>query len=716
MNAIFKKYKIASDFVVSSIKDMYTGVSISNAENAEKIQRFRNGELKVLVNVNILTEGTDLPKVQTVFLTRPTISTILMTQMIGRSLRGKKAGGTNKAYIVSFIDSWKDKISWVNPQRLYDGIATNESNDNERKEHITRLIAISKMEEFARVMDDTVDTEDIETLDFIERIPVGVYSFSILINSKDGEPDEKNCDILVYDCLEQAYEDFINDLDYVFKEKNVGEKEFLDDYELDYLCNFVKNEYFEGYDKTLGYRDEDIKDLLRYYALKEAKPSILKFEDRDKFDVSKIAQHIWDEDMGAKMQPKYIDDLWTAKDSFWKLLFGNNKKYFINCINSEIYKLNNGEDYIEGEKPKRIEEQIELDKLSLSELREVNPIYWRELVNVIYDRSKDSDGFYHSAISDFKSDNKRNFQIDHIKPMSKGGLTELSNLQLLTRKENMIKKDQYPFYVGLDESVIDVEEFFVEDVEEEKSLDIDIHSIEDNENEFNKEQFTAFKSLVKAVSLKLIDEDNVNKFKNILLNAPLVTDINVDLPKAKLKINSVSETYTSERFDGMDEILFYGEDDSIEVLKVKGQKYQMFLGIGPWGTDERFPNSHITLGSTYNKFGEFFSQIELSQSLEDEKRIYIVKNISKLAGQGAISRLNNGLKKDKEAKHRRRDILVEQFGGEVLRFDCDDWLSICSIDKDELEDETNSEVLFKFLNSFLNYSLLIEEIIMDTVK
>lgn len=690
LNALFNKYKIPSDFVVSSIKDMYTGVTISNEENAEKLQRFRNGELKVLVNVNILTEGTDLPGVQTAFLTRPTTSTILMTQMIGRALRGKKSGGTDKAYIVSFIDSWKDKISWVNPQRLYDGMGTNEPNERERKEQVARLIAISKIEEFARIMDETVDTADIENLDFAERVPVGVYSFSILIPSKDGEPDEKNCDILVYDCLKQAYEDFINDLDYIFEEKKVEEKEFLDDYELDYLCNFVKKEYFEGYDKTLGYRDEDIKDILRYYALKETKPSMLKLEDRENFDVSKIAKYMWDEDMGARTQQKYIDELWTAEGSFWKLFFGSNKKYFVNAINLELYKLNNSDDELEREKPEIIEEQIELSKLSLSEIRRINPVYWRKIVNSVYNRSRDSEGYYHSAISDFKSNKKRDFQIDHIKPMSKGGLTELSNLQLLTRAENMIKGDQYPFYDVLEETAVDKED--------------------------TKKQFEAFKSLVKAVNLKLVEEDNIDKFKKILLKAPLESDINVDLQKIKLDIKAVSETYSSERFEDMEEILFYGEEESTDVLEVKGQKHQMFLAVGPWGTEGRFPNSHITLGTTCSKFGEFFSQIELSHCLEDEKRIYIVKNISKLAGQGAISRLNNGLKKDKDAKHMRRELLVERFEGEVLRFNGDEWLSICSIDKEQLEDEMNGELLVKFLDRFLTYSLLIEEIIMEKGK
>lgn len=79
---------------------MITGITISNADNERKIEAYRNGEIQVLINVNILTEGTDLPKTHTVFLTRPTVSTTLMTQMVGRALRGLKAGGTKEAYIV----------------------------------------------------------------------------------------------------------------------------------------------------------------------------------------------------------------------------------------------------------------------------------------------------------------------------------------------------------------------------------------------------------------------------------------------------------------------------------------------------------------------------------------------------------------------------------------------------------------------------------------
>ncbi len=82
-------------------------------ENAKVLQRFRDNELDVLVNVKMLTEGTDLPDAQTVFITRQTTSQILMTQMIGRALRGPKFGGTAEAHIVLFMDEWQHAIRFA---------------------------------------------------------------------------------------------------------------------------------------------------------------------------------------------------------------------------------------------------------------------------------------------------------------------------------------------------------------------------------------------------------------------------------------------------------------------------------------------------------------------------------------------------------------------------------------------------------------------------
>ena len=56
-------------------------------ERAETLQRFKNGDLKYLVNVNVLTTGFDAPNIDCVILLRPTNSPGLYYQMVGRGFR-----------------------------------------------------------------------------------------------------------------------------------------------------------------------------------------------------------------------------------------------------------------------------------------------------------------------------------------------------------------------------------------------------------------------------------------------------------------------------------------------------------------------------------------------------------------------------------------------------------------------------------------------------
>jgi superfamily II DNA or RNA helicase len=76
-------------------------------DNTRILREFKNGQIDVLINVRMLTEGADVPNVQTVFITRQTTSSILMTQMIGRALRGEKVEGSSEANVVLFFDDWK---------------------------------------------------------------------------------------------------------------------------------------------------------------------------------------------------------------------------------------------------------------------------------------------------------------------------------------------------------------------------------------------------------------------------------------------------------------------------------------------------------------------------------------------------------------------------------------------------------------------------------
>ena len=54
---------------------------------ADIIQGFTEGRIPCIVNVMVFTEGTDIPRVETVIVARPTQSDSLYTQMVGRGLR-----------------------------------------------------------------------------------------------------------------------------------------------------------------------------------------------------------------------------------------------------------------------------------------------------------------------------------------------------------------------------------------------------------------------------------------------------------------------------------------------------------------------------------------------------------------------------------------------------------------------------------------------------
>jgi DNA repair protein RadD len=56
-------------------------------ERADVLNRFKDGELKYLVNVNVLTTGFDAPNIDCVALLRPTNSPGLYYQMVGRGFR-----------------------------------------------------------------------------------------------------------------------------------------------------------------------------------------------------------------------------------------------------------------------------------------------------------------------------------------------------------------------------------------------------------------------------------------------------------------------------------------------------------------------------------------------------------------------------------------------------------------------------------------------------
>lgn len=62
-------------------------------------------EHRVIVNFGVLTTGFDAPMTSATLIARPTKSLVLYSQMVGRAIRGPKAGGNENAEIVTVVDT-----------------------------------------------------------------------------------------------------------------------------------------------------------------------------------------------------------------------------------------------------------------------------------------------------------------------------------------------------------------------------------------------------------------------------------------------------------------------------------------------------------------------------------------------------------------------------------------------------------------------------------
>lgn len=425
-----KAYGIRSEFIISEVQDMITGITVSNADNERKIEAYRNGEIQVLINVNILTEGTDLPKTHTVFLTRPTVSTTLMTQMVGRALRGLKAGGTKEAYIVSFVDDWNDKIAWVNPETLTEAEYHEKETLAETQKQQIRLIAISKIEEFARMADAAVDTSALDSTPAIELIPLGMYMLSTL---------ECNHQILVYNSTQNAYQSLIRDLPNLMEHYGI-EGETIPEETLDDMTEHCFQSYFDE-NMIPSCNRNDIEHLLKFYAQKAVAPLFVTIDEmeRKKLDVSEIAKKIYDEDMRRSEKNAYIQNLWAEEGSLLPVYY-TNPYFFKKLIDLELDKLD-GDIEIAAAEPQTEAELRNLEQFPLQKIIELYPKIGLQLKEDAFAAARNDDGSYVCAGCGEVFPTRLFLQVDHIVPMAKGGLSVPENLQVLCRTCNQRKGD-----------------------------------------------------------------------------------------------------------------------------------------------------------------------------------------------------------------------------------------------------------------------------------
>ena len=92
MAAEFTKLGLAADYLVGNH---------NHTHRDRVLARLRNGQLQVVFSVDVLGEGIDVPDVDTLLLCRPTQSSVLFAQQLGRGLR--LAPGKSSCVVLDFI-------------------------------------------------------------------------------------------------------------------------------------------------------------------------------------------------------------------------------------------------------------------------------------------------------------------------------------------------------------------------------------------------------------------------------------------------------------------------------------------------------------------------------------------------------------------------------------------------------------------------------------
>lgn len=108
---------LAARFNAAGIPAAHLGSDVSDDYREAIVDDFRAGRIRVLTNVEIVTEGFDLPAIEAVQMLRPTQSLALYLQMVGRGLRTYP--GKTHAVIIDHVGNCSERHGFPDQDRQW---------------------------------------------------------------------------------------------------------------------------------------------------------------------------------------------------------------------------------------------------------------------------------------------------------------------------------------------------------------------------------------------------------------------------------------------------------------------------------------------------------------------------------------------------------------------------------------------------------------------
>lgn len=316
-----EKKDVKAGYMFSQGKEECGTFQRSDDENKKALEDFKNGNIDVIVNIRMLTEGTDVPKAKTVFLTRQTLSEILMTQMVGRALRGPKFGGKKNAFIVPFIDEWKHKILWVPPE-----IVKGEISVTPPSPPTDVLLVFVAHDAIKKIASELYSGDFIFESYLSKFIPLGWYQteFEGTEDSGDNTISVKDL-VMVFDDEKPCFEEFIQKLnqfnidDYARPETKFNNKK--SELRSWYNISFNNNEKPD---------DNDLRNLFNitsHVAQNGVEPIFFEFENRELNDLDALVQNFTSKGLDIGQLIKKVKNEYWRKDRYWNSIYPNEDQF-----------------------------------------------------------------------------------------------------------------------------------------------------------------------------------------------------------------------------------------------------------------------------------------------------------------------------------------------------------------------------------------------------
>ena len=149
-------YELCGLFQSHGINAQYVTAETTKVSRKQIVDDFKNRKIPVLCNVGVLAEGADIPNIDSIILSRPTLSKTLKVQMIGRGLRNHP--GKTHCHVVDLVGLTeyglhiKSSLRGIDPidsltKSLKDEVEEEEEDMSEEEAELARIKSLRTIEE-----------------------------------------------------------------------------------------------------------------------------------------------------------------------------------------------------------------------------------------------------------------------------------------------------------------------------------------------------------------------------------------------------------------------------------------------------------------------------------------------------------------------------------------------------------------------------------------